>query len=450
MQFRHSRRVICSVVFLSLTCTPLIFSQEAQSNIEEQKEQALTLTIDNAVDLAVKNNISLKQSKVNLDASKRAYNHSWNSISPSLSVSDSFSTSNSTFGEQFSNTFTARVSMNLSASLASQIKAAKTSYENGLLSYDDAVRKIEMSVRISFYSLLLEKEEIKLMEASVETARKQYNQTASMYRMGSISQLDVLSSQVNYEQSKPKLEARQITYTNDIAVFKNTLGIPQDKEIILDGTLDTDYSKIEINPQYKVEEIPGLLIAKGKLELAKANLLNSRLSNWTPAISAGWSYSPTYSSSTGATRDTGSLSLSVTLPIDAYLPWTKTADAIAAYKDQVKLAELDLQQKIQDADIEIKTALNQIKKSQNTLTALDANVNLAQRSYNMTSVAYSRGGKDYLSLVNSQYSLETAKNNLYAERFNLLSAILKLEYTLGLPFGSLIQNTEISENGESK
>ena len=44
------------------------------------------LTVDDAVSMAIKNNVSIKTGQITLDAAKRADSHSWNSISPSASV----------------------------------------------------------------------------------------------------------------------------------------------------------------------------------------------------------------------------------------------------------------------------------------------------------------------------------------------------------------------------
>jgi len=55
----------------------------------------------------------------------------------------------------------------------------------------------------------------------------------------------------------------------------------------------------------------------------------------------------------------------------------------------------------------------------------------------MTLNAYNHGSKDLLTLQNSADSLLSAKINLMQQKYTLISAVLDLENTLGIPFGSL-------------
>ena len=76
-------------------------------------------------------------------------------------------------------------------------------------------------------------------------------------------------------------------------------------------------------------------------------------------------------------------------------------------------------------------------QAQNQLESLKKNVDLAQKTYDMTLNAYNHGSKDLLTLQNSADSLLSAKINLMQQKYTLISAVLDLENTLGIPFGSL-------------
>lgn len=56
----------------------------------------------------------------------------------------------------------------------------------------------------------------------------------------------------------------------------------------------------------------------------------------------------------------------------------------------------------------------------------------------MTQTAYNHGSKDFLTLQNAADSLMNAKISLMSQKITLLNTVLSLENTLGLPFGTLM------------
>ena len=68
---------------------------------------------------------------------------------------------------------------------------------------------------------------------------------------------------------------------------------------------------------------------------------------------------------------------------------------------------------------------------------LDRNVELAQKSYDMTLTAYNHGSRDLLTLQNASDALLRAKTDRESHIYNLICAVMDLENTLGIPFGSL-------------
>jgi len=204
------RAALCSLI-----ATILSFSAAAQT----KQTESLSLTIQEAVDLALKNNVQIKQSKIQLDAAKRNKNTSWNSVSPSLTASAGLSKPNKNFSENYSAYIQGGISLTLSTNLYTNIKDASLKYQAGEISYEAACRSVELNVRTAFYNLLYQTDNIALKKSSVETARQSYETNRRKYGQGAISQLDVLSSQVNYETQIPALQSAEISYENDLATF---------------------------------------------------------------------------------------------------------------------------------------------------------------------------------------------------------------------------------------
>ncbi|MBR7063586.1 MAG: TolC family protein, partial [Treponema sp.] len=205
----------------------------------------ITMTVDDAVQSALQNNISVKQSQIQLNGLKRAKNTSWNSVHPTIGVSfsGSFLTpddaryDNPMQGYKQQYTLGGQINLALTPALYSAIKVACVNYENGKLTYDQAVRGIELKVRTAFYNILYQKEYIEVQKRNVETARTQYNQTRQRYQNGRASELDLLSSQVSYESQLPTIQSLELNFEKELATFKQMLGINQENEINLSGSL---------------------------------------------------------------------------------------------------------------------------------------------------------------------------------------------------------------------
>jgi len=157
----------------------------------------------------------------------------------------------------------------------------------------------------------------------------------------------------------------------------------------------------------------------------------------SPTVSAGWTYGKSKTNIANDFSTTNALSIGVSIPLDGYLPWSKGADSVASAADNVKTAELTLENSRTTVAIQIDNYIKQIRQIQSQIASLQANVDLAKKSYDMTKDAYNHGSRDLLSLQTASDSLLNARTDLAQQEYTLITKIINLEYTLGVPFGSL-------------
>ncbi|MBQ5646963.1 MAG: TolC family protein, partial [Treponema sp.] len=170
------------------------------------------MTIDDAVKSAFENNIDIKLSDNSLKLLKKQKDFSWNSISPTLNASGNFSQNFE--GDVNSLSISGGVNLAISSNLYTSIRNANLNYETGKITAEQKRKLIELNVRTAFYGLLYEKENISLQKRGLETSENQYKQNQEKFKKGQMSELDVLTSRVNYEQKKPSVEAAIVTYQN--------------------------------------------------------------------------------------------------------------------------------------------------------------------------------------------------------------------------------------------
>lgn len=449
--FFRQRRGFASAFFAIL----VLCAGHSQNSSSNASQESLTLTVSDAVKTALENNVSIKRSEIQLGAARRAKKTSWNSASPVLSVGGALSKANENFSENYTAYLQGRISLSLSTNLYSDIKAANLKYEAGEISYEAASRAVEMNVRAAFYNLLYQKENVSLQQQNLETSREQYQMNLRKYLQGTISQIDVLTSQVNYEKNIPLLQNAQITLENDAALFKKMLGMEQDARFSLQGDLDeiVEIFKNEKNGEFAFfaqdfledaeknnVEISAL---KKNIEIAKNEILSKRFSAYGPSLNAAWTFQPTWvktpAAGTSGPDDRGVGSLSVTVPLDGVLPWSKSANLISDAKNSLEDYELQIQDKKTEVRVNAQSGIRKIEQLLATMRTLQSSVELAERSYQMISEAYNRGSRNFTELLSAQDSLEQARLNLKQQAFSLAQEILNLENLLGVPFGTLLQ-----------
>ena len=423
----------------------LIFQVSAQENEGNIRK----ITVDDAVILAADNNISLKRQKISLDTLERRNNLAWNSAIPSASVSGSISKPldgiATEMEPQIDYTYQvgASASLRLTPALYTAIRDAMLKFESGKTSYEEAVRQVELNVRKLFYNLLYTKESINLQKRNLETARTRFENNRDKYNRGQLSELDLLQSQYNYESLKPSIESAEIAYQNSLASFKQTLGISQNEKIELSGTLYEAIPSDTITITQSLDEMPSIKRIKANIEQQKNLLLGTRFSAYGPTVSASYSWGLSGNDKTEELKqhqESHSLSLGVSIPLDGYIPWSTGAQSVRNQKDTIKDLELQLENERTTAELSVQNSVKNIVQKQGQMELLDRNVELAQKSYDMTLTAYNHGSKDLLTLKNASDALLKAKTDRELHIFNLLSAVLDLENTLGIPFGTLCDN----------
>lgn len=423
-----------------------IFAENDEPKPEDAANQkTLTITVQDAVDQALKTHIDIQRGTITLNQKKREKNHSWNSILPSLTVSGTGRDTN-TWKDSDTNTLSVtagiEASLTLDTGLPDKIQKIKSAYESEQITFDATARSTESAVRQSFYNLLYLKETWDSAQSTCDSYKRAYEQTQAKYNRGVASQIDLLSAQVNYESSKPDVDSAQNTYLNSLISFLDTVGfdIEDEMKVELDGTLDVADTIKEITPDViskNLSNAPEIKALEANLKTAQYEARSSKLSSFAPSLTLGGSYTPELwqketKSKTETETPSWSASVGITLPLDSWVPGSSTRDTVAALDDTVKDYEVQLENKRKTVKTSAVEKLKNIELSKKTVEARKLNLSLAEQSYQMTEEAYNRGTKDLLTLQNALDTLEKAQLQLKSEQYTLISNVLDLENMLGL------------------
>lgn len=453
--------------FIIFTCLFVIFSWQtfAQENAiktenwQQQSSEKMVLTVEEAVNYAKENSRSLKSANIDLQIKKRAKNFSWNVLVPSVQATGTMSRSN-----EVTNTMDAimsainpmykpaeiepsdhwkavgglTASLNLSVALIDGIRASFANYEAGLITWEQTYKETELNIRKMFYALLLQQESLNLQKTTLANAKNRFEQAKINFRNGLIPELSLLQTEVTYENQKPAIVKQEQALKEQLDTFAFLLGIPQGTEISLSGEITPDF--VELNPQelYQkyMENNLEIALFKKNLEMMKINYSAQNLQIYTPAVSLSYGWQPVLSDITADWGDkdnwfdNGSFSVTLAWNITNMLPFSASSLKVQDLKNNIEQMNLNLINLEENAKMKINNLVNVLNQSRAAIESSNRNISLAQKSYDMTSIAYRNGTTELLDVREAETQLNQAKLALASEKFNYLAGLLDLEFAI--------------------
>lgn len=420
-------------------------------------EEVKILKVEDAVSMAVENNLMVALERISLDTKKRVKDTAWNYFVPQVSLSSTLSRSNEppvSFSipgfydpppaeHTWKIGFGFSASLSLSASMIYGIKQTIIDYESGVISLDIAKRRITRDVKKMFYNIILMQENIKLMEKNINAMKNRYEQTVSNYNNGYVSEYVMLSTQVAYENAKPGLQDLIIAYDTLLMSFKQLIGLDRHEPVSIKGSIEPEIITVKQSELMDlIEERSDIRKQKKTVNMMK-NLKALKQSALYPVLTVMFTMDPTFmgdpfSDNWFANIDddwsqySGSIIFRLTVPVDGFLPYSRSQVDISGSDDAIKQAELGLIQMHQAAELEIETTYMKLEKSQNAMDALDLNVRLAERVYSLAEEAYNAGSKELLEVQNSELELNKANIEVLKEKYNYIMGLLDIEYALDI------------------
>ncbi len=429
-------------------------------------ENPVVLTVEDAVLYALGNSSTLKNASIDLGIKQRAKDVNWNVFVPTVTLGGGFSRSTEvtdTAGailsqipgfsyqpkdpaeaDHWSVAASVSVSLNFSLALIDGLKLARMNYEAGLITWEQVKKQTERDVQRMFYSILLMQENLKLMQENLETAQQRAVQAQANFRNGLVPELTVLQAQVTYENMKPSILELEQNVQQQIQMFGFLLGFPYGTDIVLSGQIDPVF--VELDADELVGRYLGtrldIVSLQRNIRLMETQLSASKLQTYTPALSLGYTYAPVLTSpineswfgkaSGGRDRwtDTGKFSITLAFNVTNVLPFSSAVQAIKDTEANIVKMKLNLVTLVQNSEMEIQTLVDKLNKSKTSIDASQLNIDLAQRAYDLTVVAFRNGTKELLDVRDAETQLNQAKLALMQEKFNYVSGLLDLEYAL--------------------
>ncbi len=401
------------------------------------------ITLDEALQAGRANNLSLTSTAIDVNAAKRDVDTSWNLFIPTVDLTLS-NVGNGPVFKAFPGATAANTGLGLSLSatltLNPAVKSKLDSYHIGYqiqqVTYEQAKAEVERTITKLFYYLLMEEQNIGVQQANLELAQKQYEEVQLKFEQGFASELEVLSSQLAAERLKPSLQQAKNQYASNLLTLKAMLGMELDQELVVEGEIPSLIKELE------VQDLKEYLEKSYSIALIDLNIAQMRMTqkqNREQALLPTIMIKGTYDISLWSERnpindfsDSATYTVALSIPLDGFIPNSRTKVGLAKLDDSVQKLALQRQQAVKQLEVSV---VGQVQ----SLNMLASQAELATQSLELTEKVYIMNHIQYESGYIGRVALEEARNNLLGARqqvlalqFQYVSSLIDLIYDLNI------------------
>ena len=423
-----------------------------------ETQEVLKLSLDDAVLLAMQNNVQLSSMAIDLRMKKAEKDYAWNVFLPSIQATGTMARTNikeasatipSMSPPGFATITTKldekdkwkvmgglNISLNLNAALFEGLRATRQSYEAGLLSYEAARRDTEQNVKKAFYGLLLQEGSLAISKEKLASAQKRKTQMEANFKNGLVSELQYLQVQLALETQKPAIMEAELLLAQQKELFAFLLGLPLGTEIVLVGEIAPhiqEFNADELLAEYLGRSFELAQLDKNK-ELMETQLRATLLQTYTPTIVLSQTFNPAlgkidddWFKKDNWADTSGAFSLTIAFNLTNLLPFSGMGQNIKKTKDTIEKLELAKSQALIMSEIEIRNLVSRLEKTKIAISVMEMNESIAKKALALAEDSYKAGLLEYLDLRDAETSLQQAQLGVLSEKYNYLTTMLDLE-----------------------
>lgn len=294
-------------------------------------------------------------------------------------------------------------------------------------------------VKQAFYGVLLAKEAFNVYKEVYENALENFEQTEKKYNVDKASELEYQRAKSTVQNAIPNVYDAESSVVLGLWQLKAVMGIDLDENIDVAGSL-MDYSEhmfrdIHENDDVTLENNSSLRqIAIQAEELAN----NIKLQKYAslPSLALQFSYSLNamtndFKFSEYHWSPYSAAGLSLSIPIFA---GGKRANSVRQAQNQYDQLMIQSENAERQLKIAIRQYLNQMETSMKNFTSAESGVETARKAYDIAAKSYNLGRSTITELNNAQLALTQAQLAQSQAIYSFITAKANLEQTLGNDF----------------
>lgn len=416
-----------AIVFITCVCV--------LSNLFGQK----LWTLKQCIEYAQQNNLEVKANKFqdtiaadNILTAKAAW-------LPSLSFSSgqNYSYTNHTNDGIYNASYGLNANMSLydGGKIQNNIKEKNLQKEITAVGVTQSEHNIMLNILRTYIQILYAKEAITTAESNLQLSTKTLERAKELVKAGSMSNVDYAMLESEYADYNYRLTEAQNTYEKQKLQLKKLMYLHENIEI-KEIPIDEDDILIPLNDvntiyQKALTFVPDVLAANKDKELADLQVRTAQ-SGYYPNVSLSAGINTGHNSANDEqimkqlkNSVYENVGLSISIPI---YDKRQTRGSVMNAKNQVLIAENN----IEDVEEDLLTTIEELHLDclsyQNSYASAKANLDAAQKSYDLVEQQFELGMKNIIELLNQRTSLTSAQQNILQIKYQTLMKIKLLDY----------------------
>ncbi|MEP2774299.1 MAG: TolC family protein [Fulvivirga sp.] len=414
------------------------------------------LTFSEAVNIALKNNVSLKQQRNQLDATSMQKTSSLARLGPSVSIGGNLGRNEgNSFNQQegrvvngvvdfMSGSLNANMVLFNGMNRTNAFKQSQSQLESQMHFIERTSQDVIQLVSIQYLQCLLDQELLRIDRGNLESQQKQLEQIEAQVEAGSRAKVDVYNQEFQVKNAELSVLRSEIRLRNDKAVLAQTLQLDAQTDFdVLEPGWDVNsisMSEMELSELYE-------LAMKNRADYQQA-LANesaakygyqSQNGRYYPSISAFFSYGSQYNDVKGFDSRTfdqqffednlqTTYGLSFNIPIfGGFQTRATTVQSKVNYEN----AQLDVENTETVVESDVLRAYQSYQDAITNYQASKAQLEAAQLSFDLEEERYKLGISDLVQFTQANQSLVGAKADLAQSSYTLLFQDILLQYAVG-------------------
>lgn len=294
------------------------------------------------------------------------------------------------------------------------------------------IAEVILNVKQAFYGTLLSQQMLEISRASLKNAEENLNNVSSYHEQGLTSDYEMMQAEVMVENIRPKVYELENLYSDAVNKFKIVLGVDQISEIEAVGSIEfSEYDIPEADDAVSeaLKKNFDISSLKVKKQIDEEFIALDRSEYW-PQLAAFGNYTYAGSADDWNFQNYSSTTVGLSFTMNLF-NGGRTKNKVEQSLIGLRQTEEQLGNLRDFIASEVKNTLNEIKRVKIQVDAVERNVKLAEKAYEIANTRYSEGSGTQLEIKNANIELQTARTNRLQVVYEYIIAIAKLEKLIG-------------------
>ncbi|MFN3870484.1 MAG: TolC family protein [Aquificaceae bacterium] len=389
---------------------------------------SLAITLQEAVDLALKNNISAKLSLLDIQKAEENIKRARAGILPQVSLSYTYTRLGGDLAFGFTpknrHSYLFEVDQTLfNYAVFESLRLSKEQRELQSLIYGDTAREVAFQTKQLFYALLYKREVVRLLEENLKYWEENYRQVEAKFKAGILPKVELMRARAQWEGSKAELESARTDYQKSLEDFKRFIGYEGDIEP--QGELKYFEHKEEDYEKLLLERNTTIKVAKKSLEVLQRAVQVQR-AQYYPSLEAFATYQGSTARVGSDERMLKGYTFGARLNYKIFDGFLREANVAQAKIDLLKQME-SLRDVEKGQRTELSKVLLDLRSLKEQIRAAELTLEASKESLKLSTERYKYGIATQLEVLDAVSNYNNALKNYYYLLYLYNTSIARLE-----------------------